>query len=127
MLFPRSRNKCCFIFCLDTPYLFPQTRGSSSSPIAPHSQGFWLQHPDDIHQTWVRTKTPPSEGPSGGDSSTFTWPRRMKTAVPGEDQGTSREGETGATLPRIYKSQALWVSKQLFCYLLSANLFSRPF
>nr|XP_053634146.1 NAD(+) hydrolase sarm1-like isoform X1 [Cherax quadricarinatus] len=45
-------------------------RGSSASPRAPHSKGFWVQEPEDYHSRWVTTKTPDSEG----STTPLTWP-----------------------------------------------------
>ncbi|XP_045615457.1 NAD(+) hydrolase sarm1 isoform X5 [Procambarus clarkii] len=53
-------------------------RGSSASPRAPHSKGFWVQEPDDYHSRWVTTKTPDSEG----SGMPLTWP---PTGVGGRD------------------------------------------
>ncbi|KAF2353911.1 hypothetical protein FHG87_015333 [Trinorchestia longiramus] len=107
------------------------TRGSSTSPRTPHSRGFWLQHPDDLHQQWVKTDTPDVQTPpSTADSSasTLTWPRGASLAglakdttagdarlaiTEGDDEETSvskSSGDAPATLPRVYKSQATWVS-----------------
>lgn len=32
-----------------------QQRGSSASPRVPHTSGFWVQDPDDVHQMWIGT------------------------------------------------------------------------
>lgn len=95
-------------------------RGSSASPRAPHSKGFWVQEPDDYHSRWVTTKTPDSEG----SGMPLTWP---PTGVGGRDgsyrgacvsqpSSPHRAPETPpplgcyTTLPKVYKSHATWVS-----------------
>lgn len=117
---------------------FPQARGSSASPRTPHSRGFWLQHPDDLHQQWVKTDTPDlgsTSQSSTGHSSTLrnnsiddmsssplTWPRRssltgfgsrgvlLPTKDGEEEEAPENSRDPPATLPRLYKSQATWVS-----------------
>lgn len=103
-------------------------RGSSASPRAPHSKGFWVQEPDDFHSRWVTTGTPTPDPESASSGTPLTWP----PAGGGGALHQGREGGRGAcvsqpssphktpatpppmvcsaTLPKVYKSHATWVS-----------------
>ncbi|CAL4085801.1 unnamed protein product [Meganyctiphanes norvegica] len=93
-------------------------RGSSASPRAPHSKGFWVQEPDDFHQRWVDSQTPVSEG----NGTPLTWPPTggggrggttcsSQPSSPRKAPGTPPPlGTQAQTLPKVYKSQATWVS-----------------
>ena len=101
-------------------------RGSSASPRMPHSKGFWVQEPEDIHQRWVGTNTPDGDTSAVSITSPLTWP-------PTSSGGRSAEGSISAcssqpssphkistsppalssTLPKVFKSHATWVSWQM--------------
>lgn len=103
-------------------------RGSSASPRAPHSKGFWVQEPDDFHSRWVTTATPTPDPDPASCGMPLTWP-------PAGGSGGHQQGREGgraaclsqpssphktpatpppmgcsATLPKVYKSHATWVS-----------------
>ncbi|XP_042237550.1 NAD(+) hydrolase sarm1-like isoform X4 [Homarus americanus] len=98
-------------------------RGSSASPRAPHSKGFWVQEPEDYHSRWVTTKTPDSEGsgtpltwpPTGGGGSYGRDGSHHRGACVSQPSSPHRAPATppplgcSTTLPKVYKSHATWV------------------
>ncbi|KAK8744381.1 hypothetical protein OTU49_000766, partial [Cherax quadricarinatus] len=97
-------------------------RGSSASPRAPHSKGFWVQEPEDYHSRWVTTKTPDSEGsttpltwpPTGGGGShgrdgSYWGACISQPSSPHRAPATPPPLGCSTTLPKVYKSHATWV------------------